>query len=278
MEVGSVGRELFLHWIAAHGFQGAMRLAEHGLVDPPTLVTDLPSVLAADPRFLPHDQPGWFAFTGDHPELLALLAAHPGLRVQDPTSGDPVVAAAGLDPRLVIDFCAGRGTKTVQLARTFPNARIVASDPDLRRRQDLAAAATRHPNIEVIGPEAFPGHFQAADLVLLDVPCSNTGVLPRRPEASYRFSGPRLERLVAKQREIVAAAMPLLKPGGHVLYATCSLEPAENGRQADAIRQRFRLESRGERQRFPAGTPGDPPSRYADGGFWCLLRRPLGGA
>jgi 16S rRNA (cytosine967-C5)-methyltransferase len=273
-EIGSVGRELFLHWIAAHGFTSARQLAEHGLADPPTLVTGVPSSLAGDVRFVAHDIAGWHAFVGDHGELRELLAAHPSLRVQDPASGDPVKAArdAGLQPRKIVDFCAGRGTKTVQLAQTFPGASIVACDPDLERAKDLASAAKRFTNIIVATPAKMTEHFQSADLVVLDVPCSNTAVLPRRPEASYRFTARRLEKLIEKQREVVVGAMPLLAPGGFVLYSTCSLEPTENTRQAEAIRKRFHLQPRGERQRFPTGAPGDPASKYSDGGFWALMQ------
>ncbi|MDZ4829437.1 MAG: transcription antitermination factor NusB [Phycisphaerae bacterium] len=272
-QVGSVGRDLLVHWIAAHGFRAAVELARHGLVDAPTLVTGVPSSLAASPMLSQHDQPGWYVFIGDHAELLGLLARHPSIRVQDPASGDPVAATrqGKLAPKVVIDLCAGRGTKTVQLAQTFPAATIVASDPDDARRRDLMHAATRHANIQVITPDRIVDHFRTADLVVLDVPCSNTAVLPRRPQASYRFSSRRLEQLVEKQREIAHGAMPLLKPGGHVLYSTCSLEPAENTRQIEAMRKRHRLIAVAERQRFPSGVPGDPPARYTDGGFWALL-------
>ena len=273
-QIGSVGRELFLHWIAAHGFTSARQLAEHGLADAPTLVTGVPAALAGDPRFPAHDVPGWHVFAGDHGELLGLLAEHPTLRVQDPASGDPVKAAreAGIQPRKIVDFCAGRGTKTVQLAQAFPGATVVASDPDVERAKDLAGAARRFGNIVVSTPAKLTEHFQSADLVVLDVPCSNTAVLPRRPEAGYRFTARRLEKLIEKQREVVVGAMPLLAPGGHVLYSTCSLEPTENTRQAEAIRKRFQLQPRGERQRFPTGVAGDPPTRYSDGGFWALMQ------
>jgi 16S rRNA (cytosine967-C5)-methyltransferase len=273
-QVASVGRDLFLHWIAAHGFTSARQLAEHGLADAPTLVTGVPTSLAGDPRFLAHDVSGWHVFNGDHGELLGLMESHTALRVQDPASGDPVKAAsdAGLRPKKIVDFCAGRGTKTVQLALAFPNATVIASDPDLERARDLTSAAKRFPNIKVSTPAQLTEHFQSADLVVLDVPCSNTAVLPRRPEASYRFTSKRLERLIEKQREVATGAMPLLAPGGHVLYATCSLEPTENARQAEAIRKRFGFQSRGERQRFPTGVPGDPPTTYSDGGFWALMQ------
>ncbi len=301
-QVGSLGRELFLHWIAAHGFETARELAHHGLADPPTLLTGVlaePGALSSA-ALVPHAQAGWYVWTPDavseassetpdalpatdsggpatidRSGLLAFLQANPGMRVQDPASGDPVAAVttAGLSPQVIVDFCAGRGTKTVQLALAFPNAQIIASDPDAGRTRDLSAAAARYPNIEVSTPAKLTKHFQSADLIVLDVPCSNTAVLPRRPEAGYRFSSARLAKLIAKQREVATGAMPLLKPGGHMLYSTCSLEPTENARQADAIRKRFGFLPRGERQRFPTGVPGEPSTQYSDGGFWSLAVR-----
>ncbi|MGA0174961.1 MAG: hypothetical protein ACO3NL_15145, partial [Phycisphaerales bacterium] len=108
---------------------------------------------------------------------------------------------------------------------------------------------------------------------LLDVPCSNTAVLPRRPEARYRFTKRRLEGLVETQREIALAAEPLLSPSAAVLYATCSLEPAENERQAAWIAQRFGMSIRTGAVRLPRGLPGEPATRYSDGGFHALLER-----
>lgn len=273
-QVASVGGELLRHWISAHGFRVASDLARHGLVDAPLVVTDVPPELSCDARLVAHERDGFHVYTGEMDDLVEMLVRSPGMRVQDSASSDPVQAArrAGIDPKVVVDLCAGRGTKTVQLAVSFPAARIVATDIDDGRRRDLVATSRRHAAIEVIDPRDVSRLFRSADLVVLDVPCSNTAVLPRRPEATYRFSARRLEQLVATQREILAGAMPLLAPRGHLLYATCSLEPAENARQAAAARKRFGLVAVAERQHFPTGAPGDPPTRYADGGFWSLMR------
>ncbi|MFO0828036.1 MAG: transcription antitermination factor NusB [Phycisphaerales bacterium] len=272
-QVASIGRELLLHWIAAHGFRTATALARHGLVEPPTIVTGVPPALAADSTLKPHAQPGWHVFDGDHAALLAMLAQHPSVRVQDPASGDPVAGlqTTGVTPRVIVDVCAGRGTKTAQLAQAFPTALVVASDIDEARRDDLAALATRHENVRAVAPEQLSEHFRSCDVVVLDVPCSNTAVLPRRPEASYRFSARRLAALVEKQRDIVHGAMPLVKPGGMLLYSTCSLEPAENARQSEAIRRREKLAAVAERQRFPARVPGESATAYSDGGYWAVL-------
>jgi 16S rRNA (cytosine967-C5)-methyltransferase len=275
-QVASIGRELLVHWIAAHGFATATELAQHALVDPPLLVADVPREALADAAdaLTPHDRGGWHVWTGSAEALFALLERHHGIRVQDPSSGDAIESSAeslkarGLQPRTILDFCAGRGTKSVQLALRHPEARIFAAEPDATRRADLERVAARHSNIEVVPPDRLPTLARSVDFVVVDAPCSNTAVLPRRREAAYRFSSTRLERLVAKQRDIVAAARALVRPGGEILYATCSLEPAENARQSAWLRKRHDFSDLGERARFPSGRPGDPPTAYADGGFW----------
>ena len=73
------------------------------------------------------------------------------------------------------------------------------------------------------------------DLLVMDVPCSNTAVLARRCEARYRFNLKSLSQLVDQQKQIIADALPYLKASGRILYSTCSLDPAENEEQAQWI-------------------------------------------
>jgi 16S rRNA (cytosine967-C5)-methyltransferase len=109
------------------------------------------------------------------------------------------------------------------------------------------------------------------DLLVLDVPCSNTGVLPRRVEAMHRFSPRSLESLVQLQRRIVEEHLPLLRPGGAILYATCSLEPEENERQAEWLSGRVDAAAPIVERHMPAGLPGEPSHAYRDGAFAALL-------
>jgi len=273
----SHARELVLHWIGAHGAEKTRALCGHDLVEAPVLVTGLSeaSRAAHAERLAAHGRSGWQVWLGGGAELAGVLAADPGARVQDPGSAEPVAAvvAAGRRPRVIVDLCAGRGTKTRQLAAAFPEAEVVATDIDAGRRRDLAALARTNPRIRAVAPGEVTAWFGKADLVVLDVPCTNTGVLPRRPEARYRFTKARLASLLELQREIAAGAPPLLAPDGAVLYATCSLEPAENARQAEWLRTRGGLATLTERQRFPEGGPGDGADRYVDGGFHALLAR-----
>jgi 16S rRNA (cytosine967-C5)-methyltransferase len=268
----SHSEELLSHWMSAHGRETTYRLAWHSLVHPPIVIAS--GIALADPLLSPHSQPGFFIFTGTHDELVALLAAHPKARVQDPGSARPALSTLQLDPppNLIVDACAGKGTKTRQLALLHPQARIVAADVDAMRSAVLRESLAGHDRIEVIEYTQLHQFREQADLVLLDVPCSNTGVLARRMEAKYRFSRKSLESIVQVQRQIVADAIPLLMPGAAMLYATCSLEPAENERQIEWLTHWHRFEPVESRLHLPRGLPGDDPAGYADGGFHALLR------
>ena len=272
--ITSHGRELLLHWINAHGFDRTLHLAAHGLVAPPIVLAGPAASLAAlGDHARPHSTPGFAVWRDRTGGLAEALAADASLRVQDPGSAAPVAATASLAPRRILDLCAGRGTKTRQLAALHPEAEIVAVEPDATRMRDLEALATESDRIRA-ATHADLGAFPAAfDLILLDVPCSNTAVLPRRPEARYRFTARRLASLWERQWEIVQASLPLLSPSGTLLYATCSLEPAENERQAERIARELGAAAPRGGVRFPAGLPGEDPAVYADGGYHGLLAR-----
>jgi 16S rRNA (cytosine967-C5)-methyltransferase len=279
-EKTSHARELILHWIGAFGFKEAQRVALHDLVEAPLVVTPFD---ADDPRFAgraePHGDAGFGVWTGTHTDLTALLADMPDLRVQDPTACSTVevlrstlAAAIGREPRTIVDLCAGRGTKTRQLASLFPNATVFATDPDPARFESLARLRERHPNIRVLGHELlFRDTAGKTDLLLLDVPCSNSGVLARRPEARYRFSKARTKSVLELQQKIADPAVGLLAPKGALLYATCSIEHAENGAQVRRLVNRHALSPVLDRTIMPTCLPGEPAATYRDGGFHALL-------
>jgi 16S rRNA (cytosine967-C5)-methyltransferase len=280
----SHARDLILHWIGAFGFREATRIALHDLCDAPIIVTPwAPGAIAASDlppngTIEPHDEAGFGVWRGPHAELSALLAARGDMRVQDPTSAMTVGALAPLLPRapkLIVDLCAGRGTKTRQLAEIFPQATILAADPDDARFASLAELRHRHPGIRPMSPQSvFREAAGQADLLLLDVPCSNSGVLARRPEARYRFSKARTASAIELQQRIADPAIGLVAPGGAVIYATCSVERAENEAQVKRLASRFGLSLAVERSVMPAGLPGEPAARYRDGGYHALLVKP----
>jgi len=263
---------LVAHWLSAFGEEATRRLCLHGLVHAPIIVNLEGAPELTDAAELePHEAPGFAVFSGAHDRLLQLLDAHPSIRVQDPTSAHPVAMTADLAPGVIADVCAGLGTKTQQLAELHAESRIVASDVDERRLASLRERFQDDDRIVVAAPDELEPFYGACDLIVMDVPCSNTGVLPRRVEARYRFSRARTEQLVSMQRQIIADAIRLRSQMGRLLYATCSLEPAENTGQASWLENWHPFRREEESTTTPQGLPGDPPTRYRDGGYAAIF-------
>jgi len=255
----SLGDDLVLSWIGTVGWEATLVRAAHCLTRAPINVIEADGTNAV--------------WEGSHRALADHLREDDGRRIQDRVSAMSVNLTGGLNPEVIVDFCAGRGTKTHQLNRLHPNARILASDPHDGRRAELQDAFADVENVEIVEPRRFGDVLGKVDLLVLDVPCSNSGVLPRRSQARYRFNNERLRSLIALQKSIVEESLPLLREGAHVLYATCSLEKAENEKQVDWISRRFDAEVVRSRAIEPSGLPGDDPSSYTDGGFHALLTR-----
>lgn len=241
-------------WTDEYGFETATDICLHGLKTPPIFVQTSES---AQPKL----------WTQSHEELREFLEQDVRIRVQDPTAAAPVVATAALEVHVAIDFCAGRGTKTRQLLATHPNARIFAFDTSKERLADLRRALQTHPAVSIAALEDLP---RDADLLVLDVPCSNTGVFARRPEARYRFSPVSVQSIMALQQKIIAESLPLVRPGGHLLYATCSILQEENESQSAHIVERYGAEVIAEQRTLPGGEDVN----YHDGGYYALLHLP----
>jgi 16S rRNA (cytosine967-C5)-methyltransferase len=128
----------------------------------------------------------------------------------------------------ILDCCAAPGGKTALIAGRNPQAKVVASDLHAHRALLLRRLVCR-PNVRVIVADArhFPlqGGF---DRVLADVPCSGTGTLARHPEIKWRLKPEDINDLHARQIAILRSALAQLKPGGRLVYSTCSLEREEN--------------------------------------------------
>ncbi len=263
-------------WVKRHGHDWSRYQALHTLVPPPTVlnVAHAASPLPADTPVEPHDASGHLVWTGPRTALVALLRSRSDVWVQDAGSALSVGAAANERPSLIADVCAGQGTKTRQLAALFPSARIVATDVDDSRRAVLAETFARHPGVEVIDPSLLRQRCDGrTDLVLLDVPCSNSGVLARRAEARYRLGERQLERLTGTQRQIIADSIPLLSPRGRILYSTCSLEPEENEGMVEWAGRWHRFSPARGGLAAPTGLPGESHNSYRDGSFASLLAR-----
>lgn len=274
-------RSLLEHWLARMPEAAVRDLALHGLTDPPVILNTehagADGLAALGDSLEAHNDPLHRVYRDHGSPLTGLLESNPQVWVQDPSSAGAIRSIADMRPRRIIDLCAGRGTKTRQLASAFPNAEIIATDVDVARFARLKSAFGGSDQVSVLPlAEAKRRAMMSSDLVLLDVPCSNTGVLPRRPEARYRFGPATLESLTAVQRQLIADSIPLLnrEPGSRpaILYATCSLEGAENEQQAAWVRHWHRFDASRERRVLPAGAPGGPAAAYHDGAYSVLLR------
>ncbi|MBL8745447.1 MAG: hypothetical protein JNK58_03730 [Phycisphaerae bacterium] len=263
--------DLLRSWAKHRSIREARRLALHGLVTPPTILNTAHATAALPPECLPHNAPGHHVWTGSHEALAALLKERRDLWAQDPASSLAVSMAIDLKPSLIIDACAGLGTKTRQLCATFPDAKVIAADVDLLRVKSLQKSVNAE-QVTVVPYQSLSDFAGRADLILLDVPCSNTGVLARRVEARYRFDRKHLESLAATQRQIIADSMRLPGKGASVLYSTCSLDPSENQEQVKWTSRWHGLKPEREHDRLPEGLPGEPPERYSDGSYAALLR------
>lgn len=158
------------------------------------------------------------------------------IEVQDHGSQLACQAAAAQPGETVIDLCAGAGGKTLALAAAMENAgMLLACDTDKRRLGNLPPRAARagagmveplllDPGNEL---EALADYHRKADCVLIDAPCSGTGTWRRKPEAKWRLTPERLERYAAIQDRLFDVAAELVRPGGRLVFVTCSLLDAE---------------------------------------------------
>ncbi len=267
---------LLEHWIGIFGFERASQLASHDLVHAPIIMHGISAEIAGKNEFAPHQQAGFFARAAHgHAPLQEMMLNNPDAIVQDPTAASAVQATRDLEPapRLIIDACAGRGTKTKQLAQAHPTATIIATDTDGERMRSLRRTFAKVDRVRCIDHARLIDYSGKADLVLLDVPCSNTGVLARRVEAKYRFNRASLRGLVDMQRQIIADALRLVGDRGRVLYATCSIDPTENEQQTQWVAQWHPFDIVAQKAQEPKGMPGENVATYHDGGYWALLRK-----
>ncbi len=226
-------------------------------IPPPTAAGRSPNVEAE-----PAHARGWFEVQDAASQVAALMtAARPGMQVAD--------------------ICAGAGGKTLALAAMMQNkGQIHVHDADRHRLKPIFERLKRagaH-NVQVI--PADEGERLAAlegrmDVVLVDAPCSGSGAWRRKPDAKWRLKPKALETRLADQRAVLARAAPLVKPGGRLVYVTCSVLPEENGDQIAAFlagNNDFRLSR--YRDVWAEAIATDPPAS-ADRGDETLLLTPF---
>ncbi len=156
---------------------------------------------------------------------------------QDPSTSLAPALLAVAPGEQVLDACAAPGGKTLLLAEALGQGGLglTAADPNPRRVRRLRENLARTGIDQVRVLEHDLGRIQETfDAVLLDVPCSNTGVLQRRPDARWNVSRTSLRQLALLQADILRLAAPRVRPGGRLVYSTCSIEPPETTRQLQA--------------------------------------------
>ena len=172
----------------------------------------------------------------------------------------------------VIDACAGAGGKTLHLGMLMNNqGRLIAMDVEGRKLGELLKR-TQRSGLDIVETKAWEelGVLESlkdtADYLLLDVPCSSTGVIKREPDTKWKLKPEHLDRLKGVQQEIISSYSTMVKPQGTMVYATCSILPQENERQVQCF-----LESHPEFELVEDQSV--EPSTYNDGFYMARLKR-----
>ena len=284
VEYASVGLSipdwLVRRWLPRWGWDEVIRLGFWFTDQPGLWLRVNPARVSRDEYLERLKSTGIKAAAGDHPQAIGLdesvpIRDLPGYAegwfvVQDPSA---MLVASAVNPQpgwRVLDLCAAPGGKTTHLAELMRDqGEIVACDRDAKRLEPLQATIARLGLTSIaVQPladdqEPPPGPF---DAVLVDVPCSNTGVLGRRPEARWRLSEKEIARMAPLQTKLLTLACGRVKPGGVVVYSTCSVEPEENGKIVTAA---IGADSGMILEADHVSKPGLP----ADGGYWARLRK-----
>jgi 16S rRNA (cytosine967-C5)-methyltransferase len=231
---GSLPRWLAERWCGRLGPEAAIARAR-------SLLDALPTYFRANPRVSDAGRrlaaagvearetaiPGALELVGGR---LSPLAAAGVVYVQDAAS--QMVAHLAASPGLVLDACAAPGGKALLMADLGgPRTRVIAAEASRRRLATLARLRARWgaTNVSVLAADALrPPAGPAFDSVLLDAPCSGLGTLARHPDARWRLAPADVERHAARQRALLESVATLVRPGGRLVYATCSIEPEEN--------------------------------------------------
>ena len=277
----SLPRSLARRWSARMSHFDLLKAAFHGLAIPRTVlrINRLKATVGQVQEAL--ESAGVESGPGNKDWTLILdhaarLTSLPGFvegwwSVQDESA---MFAAELIDPQpdeRILDLCAAPGGKSTHLAELSEDrATIIACDVSESRLQKIEDSVARlqlssvQPElIERDGSDLPPGPY---DAILVDVPCSNTGVLARRPEARWRFRENELEELVQLQTRLLLTAFDNVRPGGRIVYSTCSIEPEETSVLMQSLTTAVAGLTLKKQQLQLPGQPGD-------GAFQALLIR-----
>jgi 16S rRNA (cytosine967-C5)-methyltransferase len=277
--------EFFQKLVELLGVEQAIQFCEHDNIEPPTIVRlfrarTLDDLKVERINVTPHEQPGMYVAEHAKRATFANWASQGIAQVQDPTAAG-VVDHLDLQPaQQVLDRCAGLGTKTMQIRDIVgDDGWVMAVDPSEPRCKGLRALlkARTIENVAVVQTpllrqvvEIKPRSF---DRILVDVPCSNSGVLARRPEARYAQMPEALESLATLQDQIMDDTADYLRPGGLMIYSTCSVWPQENEQRVERFIQSHHDYEQVDSPHVTLPSLSTNPASYHDGGFFAVLRR-----
>lgn len=248
----------------------AAHLAPYGIRIPPIDGDGRHPNVQAEPAF----QKGWFEVQDEGSQIVAALAG----------------AKAGMQ---VLDFCAGAGGKTLALSAAMGNTgQVFAHDAEKARLAPIFDRMRRseNRNVQIVTkPSELAPLTNHMDIVLVDAPCTGSGTWRRRPDAKWRLTQRQLDARKGEQSAILDAAKAFVKPGGLLVYITCSVFDEENGEQIAAFRDRnggfAPIDHRalwdghfpGHEAAARIGSAGDislsPSLSGTDGFYFCALRR-----
>ncbi len=239
-------------WTESYGLEAARLICRHGQAQPP-LTIRVESAKAEDELLKAGMglEPGALLTTARtviSGDVTATAAFREGrVRLQDEGSqliGELAACAATTlvqNQKKILDACAAPGGKTLILAERRPEAHIVACEMSARRHAELSKRMAAYAGrVECrLGDAMEIGVDSEFDLALVDAPCSGTGTLGRNPEIRHRLHLEELARQAERQRAILQGALRAVRPGGRVLYSTCSLEPEENEQVVAGVLKNF---------------------------------------
>ena len=233
----------------------------------------------------------WYLYNCENIALLPGFAQ--GLFTVQDASSVLAVAAAGIGRGdKVLDICAAPGGKALLAAEyAGPSGSVEARDISSRRMERIEENVKRmgFSNISLKlwdGTKRDEDAVETADVVLADVPCSGLGVMGRKRDIKYRQSGERMDALVCLQREILRQAADYVKPGGILLYSTCTINPKENEEQIDWLCEEFGFVREAVTDFLPADLPHADTAKQGflqllpnlhdtDGFFFARLKKPI---
>lgn len=263
IEANNLRPELYIHPVGATTEEAALRLNDAGIGTEPVAVS--PYSLRVLP---PHGAT----------EVLEVVPAV----VQDPAATLVTWYAAPPSGATVLDLCAAPGGKALGMAARA--GYVAAADLSwgrLRRLRENAARLQESVVLGMVAADARRPPFRPSQMVLLDVPCTGTGTLRRHPDGRWRVRPEHLEELGELQRDLVDSAASAVRPGGWLVYSTCTLEPEENELQVEAFLTRhpeFELDP--DVSAVPPSVVGErgwlavlPQKHGVDGSFAARMRR-----